>query len=154
MHRITSSTVDVYVIDDSSSEWRVLTLRRASGTRCTGAWETVHGRMEARESAEDAAVREVHEETGLEVLRLYVISVQPFYMRATGAVDLAVVFAAFVRPTQPVRLGAEHDAFEWLTPDLAAERFVWPREKAALAEVRQLLASGDAGPVEDVLRVR
>lgn len=154
MHRITSSTIDVYVIDDSSAEWRILTLRRAPGTRCTGAWETVHGRMEAQESAEDAAVREVREETGLEVLRLYVISVQPFYMRATGAVDLAVVFAAFVRPQQPVMLGPEHDAFEWLSADAAAERFVWPREKVALAEVRQLLASGDAGPVEDVLRVR
>lgn len=153
MHRLTSSTVDVYVIDDSGASWRVLALRRAPGTRCTGAWETVHGRMEARESAEDAAVREVAEETGLEVLRLYVVSVQPFYMRATGAVDLAVVFAAFVRPA-PVRLGSEHDAFEWLAPDAAAERFVWPREKVALAEIRHLLAGGDAGPVEDVLRVR
>src|SRR5688500_5570352 len=126
MHRITSSTVDVYVIDDSAASWRVLVLRRAAGTRCTGAWETVHGRMEARESAEDAAVREVTEETGLEVLRLYVVTVQPFYMRATGAVDLAVAFAAFVRPDRPVKLGPEHDAFEWLAPDAAAERFVWP----------------------------
>ena len=110
--------------------------------------------MEARESAEDAAVREVTEETGLDVLRLYVVTVQPFYMRATGAVDLAVAFAAFVRPDGAVKLGPEHDAFEWLAPDAAAERFVWPREKTALAEIRQLLAGGDAGPVEDVLRIR
>ena len=85
---------------------------------------------------------------------MYVVSVQPFYMRATGAVDLAVVFAAFVRPEGPVKLGSEHDAFEWLAPDAAAERYVWPREKVALGEIRHLLAGGDAGPVEDVLRVR
>jgi hypothetical protein len=42
---------------------------------------------------------------------------------------------------------------EWLTPDVALDRFVWPRERAALRDTLHLLRSGDAGPVEDVLRV-
>jgi hypothetical protein len=42
---------------------------------------------------------------------------------------------------------------EWLTADAALDRFVWPRERAALLEIMHLLKSGDAGPVEDVLRV-
>jgi hypothetical protein len=43
--------------------------------------------------------------------------------------------------------------YEWLTPEAALERFVWPRERTALREVMQLLRGGDAGPVEDVMRV-
>ena len=42
---------------------------------------------------------------------------------------------------------------EWLTPDAALDRFVWPRERVALRDILQLLRSGDAGAVEDVLRV-
>jgi dATP pyrophosphohydrolase len=98
-------------------------------------------------------VREVGEETGLSVQRLYNVTVQPFYLHKLATVELAVVFAAFVDRTQPITLGAEHMHHEWLTPDAALERFVWPRERVALREILQLLEGGDAGPVEDVLRV-
>jgi 8-oxo-dGTP pyrophosphatase MutT (NUDIX family) len=129
-------------------------LQRAEGTRCTGAWEVVHGRIERGERPEVAAVREVREETGLEAERLYVITVQPYYLKATQTVQLAVVFAAFVREPAVVALGSEHSGFEWLDVDAALARFAWPRERAALAEILELLKNGDAGVVEDVLRVR
>ena len=63
------------------------------------------------------------------------------------------MFAAFVAEPGAVATGPEHQAAEWLDVDDALERFQWPRERAALVEIRQLLSSGDAGPVEDVLRV-
>jgi 8-oxo-dGTP pyrophosphatase MutT (NUDIX family) len=70
--------VDVYVIRPYRDEWLVLALQRATTTRCPGSWETVHGRMEPAERPEEAAVREVREETGLSVDRLYSITCQPF----------------------------------------------------------------------------
>jgi 8-oxo-dGTP pyrophosphatase MutT (NUDIX family) len=146
-------TVDVYLIARDPAGWAVLTLQRAQGTRCPTAWETVHGRIEPGESPEQAAVREVREETGLEVLRLYNVIVQPFYLHRLATVELAVVFAAFVNRADDVSLGEEHMRYEWLSPDAALERFVWPRERQALRDVLQLLRDGHAGPVEDVLRV-
>jgi type II secretory ATPase GspE/PulE/Tfp pilus assembly ATPase PilB-like protein/8-oxo-dGTP pyrophosphatase MutT (NUDIX family) len=146
------STVDVYVIRPLDSGWRALTLRRGQGTRCPGSWETVHGSIESGERPEAAAVREVREETGLEVSRLYSITVQPFYLHKRGIVTAAVVFAAFV-DSDTVRLGEEHDAHEWLAVAEASARFVWPRSRAALSEITSLLSGGDAGPVEDVLRI-
>ena len=89
--------VDVYVIRPYRVEWLVLALQRSTGTRCPGSWETVHGRIEPDERPEAAAVREVREEAGLEVDRLYSITCQPFYLHTLGVVHMAVVFAAFVR---------------------------------------------------------
>jgi 8-oxo-dGTP pyrophosphatase MutT (NUDIX family) len=146
-------TIDVYLIAPDPAGWGVLALQRAHGTRCPTAWETVHGRIEPGESPEQAAVREVREETGLEVRRLYNVIVQPYYLHTLATVELAVVFAAFVDRDDPLTLGEEHMRHEWLSPDAALERFVWPRERQALRDVLQLLGSGDAGPVEDVLRV-
>ena len=151
---IAVGTVDAYVIRPLPAGWRVLVLQRATDTRCPGAWETVHGRLEPGERPEDGALREVREETGLEAQRLYVIAVQPYYLKTTATVQLAVVFAVFVSEPADVTLGAEHQQFEWLDVDAALARFAWPRERVALAEVVSLLRAGDAGAVEDVLRVR
>ena len=153
MATINVGTVDVYLISPRADGWRILTLQRAHDTRCPTAWETVHGRIESGEEPEQAAVREVREETGLEVQRLYNVCVQPFYLHRTHTVELAVVFAAFVVPDADIRLGEEHTRAKWLVPERALERFVWPRERAALRDILILLAGGDAGPVEDVLRV-
>ena len=153
MTKVNVGTIDVYLIDPDPAGWSVLALQRAHGTRCPTAWETVHGRIESGEAPEQAAVREVYEETGLEVRRLYNVIVQPFYLHTIATVELAVVFAAFVSRADPVTLGQEHMHCEWLTPDAALERFVWPRERQALRDVLQLLHAGHAGPVEDVLRV-
>ena len=153
MATINVGTVDVYLIAPRPDGWRILTLQRATDTRCPMAWETVHGRIEPGEEPEQAAIREVREETGLDVHRLYNVCVQPFYLHRTHTVELAVAFAAFVDPTAEIALGNEHVRSEWLVPERALERFVWPRERAALRDLLLLLQGGDAGPVEDVLRV-
>lgn len=155
--RFDAGVVDVVVLAPAAAgrrdRWRILTLRRATGTRCTGAWEIVHGRIEAGERPADAAAREVTEETGLAVERLYSITVNPFYLHRADTVQLALVFAAVVAADSP-RLGDEHDASAWRTPAAAAKVLTWPREKEAVAHALYLLAGGDAGHVEDVLRVR
>ena len=153
MTELKVGVVDVFVVDPRPDGWKVLLLRRGANTRCTGAWEIVHGRIEAGERPEEAAVREVGEETGLGIRRLYNVTCQPFYLHRLGVVAVSVVFAAFVDSDLPVALGAEHDAMEWATVAEAHRRLAWPRSRAVLGDVHALLGSGDAGPVEDVLRV-
>ena len=154
--RLDAGVVDVVVLSAAQAgrrdRWRILTLRRAIGTRCTGSWEIVHGRIEAGELPADAARREVREETGLAIERLYSITVNPFYLPVSNTIQFALVFAAIVT-AGPVRLGVEHDASAWRTAAAAAKHLAWPREKEAISYALQLLATGDAGNVEDVLRI-
>ena len=49
--------------------------------------------------------------------------------------------------------GGEHDRAEWLSVDDALARFGFPAERASLREAVELLAAGDAGAVDDVMRV-
>ncbi|MBA2688696.1 MAG: Flp pilus assembly complex ATPase component TadA [Gemmatimonadaceae bacterium] len=152
MTKILPGVVDVYVIRLTDGEPRVLVLQRAHNTRCPGAWETVHGNLNPAERPEDGAVRELREETGLSPDRLYNVTVQPFYLHTIGTVQLAIVFAAFVSEFNVI-LGEEHQQFEWLSVPDAMQRFAWPREREALSQILQLIPGGDAGAVDDVLRV-
>lgn len=154
MPQIQARVVDVYVVRPYRATWRVLVMRRAKGTRCPASWETVHGHIEAGETPEAAAVRELQEETGLAVDRLYNVTVHAFYLHRIDTVELAIVFAAFVREPGDVTLDGEHDAYEWLSVQAARKRFTWPRARTVLEHIVSLLKGGDAGPVEDVLRVR
>ena len=132
----------------------VLALRRAAGLRSHGTWETVHGHIAAGEAPVAAALRELKEETGLEPSRLYNLSrVESFYLHRRDVVALIPAFVAFVAPDSAVVLSEEHDRSEWMTPDEAARRFCWPRERRALADALQLFEGGDAGGAEDVLRI-
>lgn len=154
MTSVRTSMVDVYVLRKAGADLQCLALRRAPGGRCPGSWETVHGHIEPAEQPAGAAARELEEETGLSPTRLYNLSrVELFYQHRADEVALVPVFAAFVKSDAVVRLGKEHDGFEWLPPAAAGLRFSWPRERRALEDIMMLLATGDAGSVDDVLRV-
>ncbi|HXG43559.1 MAG TPA: NUDIX domain-containing protein [Gemmatimonadales bacterium] len=147
------SFVDVYPVRQTAGAFELLILRRAAGGRSPGAWEVVHGSVEPGERPPEAALRELGEETGLVAERFYNLSrVELFYRHRTDEIGLIPVFAAFVRGG-PVRLSAEHDDFAWLPFAEARPRLAWPRERRALDDLTILLGTGDAGALEDVLRI-
>ena len=154
MTSVQVSFIDAYLLRSGAAGFEVLVLRRAPGGRSPGSWETVHGHIEPGETPVQAAVRELREETGVEPARLYNVSrVEAFYRHQTNEIVLIPVFAGMVDARAAVRHSAEHDRAEWLEPRQAAARFSWPRERRALDDVLSILGSGDAGLLEDVLRV-
>jgi len=154
MTAVRVSLVDVYVLRGAEPALECLVLRRAPGGRCPGSWEAVHGHIEAEEQPSAAATRELAEETGLAPVSLYNLSrVEGFYQHRLDEIALVPVFVAFVARDAAVRLGREHDRYEWLPVAAAAQRFAWPRERRALEDAVTLLRTGSAGAVDDVLRV-
>jgi 8-oxo-dGTP pyrophosphatase MutT (NUDIX family) len=96
----------------------------------------------------------MREETGLAPATMYNLSrVESFYLPGADAVALIPVFVAFVPADAAASLSEEHDADEWLSADLARSRFAWPRSRRALDDILLLFAGGDAGPLEDLLRL-
>ncbi len=146
--------VDTYALRGAGDNLEILTLRRSASGRCPGSWETVHGTIEPGETPVQASMRELREETGLVPDKFYNLSrTEAFYQHRTNELALIPVFAAFVAPGATVRLSGEHDRAEWLRARDAAQRFAWPRERRAVEDILSIVGGGDAGLLEDVLRV-
>lgn len=124
-------------------DWKVLLLRRL---RPSGFWQSVTGSLEAGETPLAAAVRELGEETGLEVRPEALLDWQRrnrFLIRdewraryAPGVThNVEHVFSLAVPREQPVRLACdEHDAQCWLPHAEAAARvFSWTNRDAILS---------------------
>jgi type II secretory ATPase GspE/PulE/Tfp pilus assembly ATPase PilB-like protein/8-oxo-dGTP pyrophosphatase MutT (NUDIX family) len=153
MTKTTPGVVEVFVIRHRGGDWRVLALQRAADGKRPESWETVYGKVEPRERPESAARRELEEETGLVPSALYNVTVSSFYLHTSNTVQMCITFAAFVPEDADVIISDEHQRYEWLSLDEACKRFTWPREAHALRDAHHLLARGNAGPVEDVLRI-
>lgn len=146
--------VDVYVFRGQEASLEVLLLRRARGQVRPGTWEGVHGRIDDGESAVAAARREIREECGCRPAALYNLSrVEHFYLHRSDEVVAIPVFAAFVAADAVITLSDEHDTSLWLPPPDAAERATWPRAARAIDDAVRLLGRGEAGLLEDVLRI-
>lgn len=146
--------VDAYLLRLSPAGLEVLLLRRAEGGRSPGSWEGVHGHLRPGESPQEAAWREIVEETGIRPDRLYNLSrMEQFYLHRPNRVAMVPAFAGLVHAPGPVTLSHEHDLAEWLPVAAGQQRVAWPRIRRALADALVLLGSGDAGLLEDVLRV-
>lgn len=109
-----------------------LLLRRAAGRIYAGDWRMVGGKLEPGETAWQACLRELHEETRLTPVRLFVVPyLNRFYEWHKDRVNEIPVFLALTAGADPV-LDGEHDGFAWLAADPARDRLPWPGQRGGL----------------------
>ena len=106
-------------------------------------WQFVTGSIYQNETAVEAAIREVREETSLECDAMWVVPyVNIFYENRRNRISLSPIFAMQVKPgTRPV-MSHEHQRFEWLTYDDARRQLVWPGQREGLRIVREFIVAG------------
>ena len=146
--------IDLLVLRGAGEQLEVLCLRRGPNGRSPGSWEAVHGHIDPGEKPVAAVLRELQEETGLKPERLYSLSrAEAFYRHSENEVVLIPVFAAFVARNAKVKLSDEHDEHDWLRSQAARVRMSWPRIRREIGYAIRLVGLGDAGALEDVLRI-
>ncbi|HBU84349.1 MAG TPA: NUDIX domain-containing protein [Paenibacillus sp.] len=110
----------------SFDQYRVLMLKRA-GRMLHNEWCYVGGGIEKGEKAWEAALREVHEETGITEVRLYSANqFEQYYSPTEDYIYTAPVFVGYVEESQPVRLNHEHTEYQWMTFDEAKDNAALP----------------------------
>ena len=115
---------------DSTVE--VLLLRRAT-RRLFRHWFPIEGRIDVGETPEQAALREVREETHIHPAEFFREQREPVLL-----VDLGLsiyVFVGFTNPSTQVVLNDEHSAFAWVNPAEAPIRLPLPSQRAALCRI-------------------
>ena len=147
--------VDVIVLRGVGDTLESLCLRRSAKGRSPGSWEAVHAHIDPGETPLQTALRELTEETGLKPEKFYNLSrVESFYRHSVNEVVLVPVFGALVSRKNEVVLSEEHDRYEWLRPEAARMRVSWPRIRREVSLAVRLIGLGNAGPLEDVLRIQ
>jgi 8-oxo-dGTP diphosphatase len=113
----------------------VLLLQRPEDDFMGGIFELPSGKVEAGESLDVALIREVKEETGLDVseIRDYLGTFD--YLSGSGKKSRQFNFVIDVSSQEPVQL-QEHDAYQW-TP-LTGESPVTDAVKDVLAKFREM----------------
>lgn len=143
----------VYVVRPAAGGHELLLGRRVDGDYMGGTWQLISGGIEPNETAWQAAVREVREETGLTVQELYRLQdVSPFYRSDVDALCVPISFCAIVAATAEVVCNDEHTELAWLSLDAAAGRLLWAGDMAGLRRVREdVLADSRAKPFLRIL---
>ncbi len=144
--RLRYDMIQLYVLRPEGATYEFLQLRRAAGDYMGGTWQSIYGGIEEGETAWQAALRELKEETGLAPVEFYQLDlVNTFYMAKEDAIWNCPCFCAIVDPDDTITLNAEHDAHRWLDPDEFLNALIWPGDRASHAEItREIIENGPA----------
>lgn len=131
--------VSLVALREASVGYEVLLLRRTKTLR--GEWCQIAGSIEEGETAWQAAIRELAEETGLRAEELYSADIcEQFYEADRNAVSILPVFVAYVARSADVVINDEHSEFRWASFDAAVEMVAFSGQRHVLRHIEREFA--------------
>lgn len=152
MAEVVSTMVQVHVararttssVNINDGEWEYLALRRAVHEPVyPNLWQVITGGIHPGETAVEAALRELREETGLEsYLHFWTLPfVASFYSRSRDAVVQSPVFGVVAADDFSPTLSEEHQDYEWLSFEQCEQRLVIPAQQQATKLFHHVLSN-------------
>lgn len=152
MPKITSTHVEVFPFRRTPTGLEFLLLLRRPDSAIGGTWQPVFGAIEAGETAPQAALRELREETSLFPRGFWQVEgVDIFYLARIDTITLCPCFAVEVAADAPVTISDEHTAFRWLDTAAMLRETLWPGQRRAVREIVTDITR--PGPAEPLLRI-
>ena len=143
MADITIRVVDCYVFHQKDGALRFLLLKRNKDKLYEHLWQGVAGKIEGNETASEAAIRELREETGLEPVRIFVADhVSRFYESHQDRINLVPVFGIEVDSVE-VKLSEEHVDYKWVDIYEALDTLVWRGQKEGIQTIYDMVMNND-----------
>ena len=143
MADITIRVVDCYVFRQTDDDLSFLLLKRNKDKLYEHLWQGVAGKIEGDETAFEAAIRELKEETSLEPVRMFVADyVSRFYESHQDRINLVPVFGIEVDSSE-VKLSKEHVDYKWVDIYEALDTLVWRGQKESIQTVYDMVVNND-----------
>jgi len=119
------------------ADGRVLMAQRPEGKSLAGLWEFPGGKMEPGETPEDALIRELREELGIEVAKA---CLAPLAFASHTYTDFHLLMPLYVcRRWQGTVQPVEGQALEWVRPARMRDYPMPPADEPLVAALRDLL---------------
>ena len=135
--------IDAYIFRQTEDGLKFLLLKRAKTKMYEHLWQGVAGKIEGDETASEAAIRELKEETGFEPVRMFVADhVSKFYEVHGDRINLVPVFGIEV-DREDVTISEEHCEFKWVNFETARDTLIWKGQKEGITSVFDMLNSND-----------
>ena len=141
--------VDVFVYRKTVTGVEFLLLKRAADEEYPHIWQCVSGGIVPGEKAWQAAIREMHEETGFRPARFFVADyAYNLYLHPTDKMLSVPVFGAEVETGAaendlPI-LSGEHTAYRWCSAESALKLLSWENYRLGLKAVMRMMNTPDA----------
>ena len=131
--QIISDLIEAHIFRKSGNGIEFLLLKRAEGIAYSSLWQMVTGKIKKDETAYEAALREIREETGLTPEKFWVApNINSFYDQARDVISNLPVFACRIAADSVVKLSDEHCEYQWTKPEIAKGLLAWPGQKKSV----------------------
>jgi dATP pyrophosphohydrolase len=116
----------------------VLMLRRSKESIFGKEWCHIAGSIENGETAWQAALREIREETGLQPEIFYSANFcEQYYRPDLECVTVLPVFVGIIGKDQTIRLNPEHTEYKWMTISEAQNVVSLPVQRYVLNQIKE-----------------
>lgn len=137
--KVVSTLVEAHVFRKVENNIEFLLIKRADDDELfPGLWQMVTGSINEDEKAYETAIREIKEETGLTILKLWVApNVNSFYNQTKDVMSMIPVFAALVDVNSKIVLSNEHSDYKWVDINEAKKMLAWNGQRKSVDTIHQ-----------------
>jgi len=128
-----TNLIEAHILKKTEKEIKFLIMKRASNEKYPNIWQMVTGKIKDEEKAYQTVIREIKEETNLNIDEIYTVpNINSFYDDTDDSITIIPVFVAVVSQEQKVRLSIEHSEYKWVSVNKAKKMFAWPGQRQSV----------------------
>lgn len=133
--------IDLHMMRWVDGEPLYLLMQRSPGEKYENVWQGVTGKIEGGETAWQAALRELGEETGLRAVKMWTVDHVNFFYEALGDRLNGIPVFGVELGNGEVSLSDEHQAFRWCNIDDAVDLILWEQQQQGLSMFHDMLTN-------------
>lgn len=128
-----SNLIEAHIFRIINGEIEFLLLKRSPNQYYPNLWQMVSGKIKENETAYNAALREIKEETNLIPEKFWVApTVNSFYSPDKDYICLLPVFAAKVDCNCEIKISSEHTEYKWVKSEEAKQLLAWDGQRKSV----------------------
>lgn len=133
-------SIECWIISENN---KILLLHRPQNSKEPSYWQPVTGGIHAEESAEEACIRELQEETSIKLEINEIFQLENNIEVYLDAYDLLVRKTLFITKVIPPKtriiMSEEHDEFRWVSIEEVDSLLMWESNFLTFGKVKKML---------------